>query len=69
MATDDPVTSVNCPKCGERMHYLHSIPSADRAYVDKALTTRMTHIYECHNHGRWRLDLDGMFRPDPPSTH
>jgi len=62
---DAPDTNVNCPRCAERMHYLYSMPSGDRVYIGKVLSARTTHIYACVDHGAWRLDLDGMFRPHP----
>jgi len=51
------------------MGYIKSIPSGDKLYIGATLASpQLTPIYECHEHGLWRLDLDGVFRQHlPPS--
>jgi hypothetical protein len=48
MSDTDPGLNPNCPKCPRPLRYIMSVAGG-------------THIYECPEHGRWRLARDGGF--------
>jgi hypothetical protein len=56
MAPDIPGVDTSCPLCGKPMRYAESVPGD---------TLSLIHIYECQEHGRWRLEVDGSFRLRP----
>jgi hypothetical protein len=46
----DPGLNPNCPKCPRPLRYIMSVAGG-------------AHIYECSEHGRWRMARDGGFYP------
>lgn len=48
----DPEQKPNCPACGRTLVYVGTMQPAGNGEW---------HLYDCHQHGRWKLDSDGRF--------
>ena len=49
---------LNCPRCGQRMRYLH-VRTADGRIIDLKIATEADiHVYQCAEHGRFHFSRD-----------
>ena len=49
---------LNCPRCGQRMRFLHA-RTADGTIIDMLVATDADiHVYQCAVHGRFHFSRD-----------
>ena len=67
MSDADPGLDPNCPKCPRKLRYITSVTTGGGAYRsgDSFNVKVDSHVYECPEHGGWRLAPNGRFYPHP----